>query len=143
MRWVLLDEIVSIIRHKKAIARSRVPQSPYSPELLMVEMMAQTGAVLLGAEMDYSEDLIFAKIEEAEFLKELPPGTPLDIEASSDNLHAAGAWIEGKVFSSGVLIGEAKLLLMCVGHFLAGNLEPITFHPAFMDYFQVRSKMID
>jgi len=90
MRWLLLEKVHSIHKGKKAVASSKVPQAPYSSEVLFIEMMAQTGGLLVGAESDYQKDLIFAKIENATITTIPNPGTPLQIEAWSESLGTEG-----------------------------------------------------
>src|SRR5258708_2360135 len=87
MRWLLLDEIISIEKGKRAQTRSHVPDvSSYSTEFLMIEMMAKTGALIVGAKKDFAEDLVFAKMESAVFSPGLKPGEPLEIEARAEHL---------------------------------------------------------
>jgi len=142
MRWLLLDKIREIHKGKKAVTESRVPQAPYSSEVLFVEMMAQTGGLLVGAESDYQKDVIFAKIESATFTPVPDPGTPITIEATSDGLAAEGGWIEGVITSAGGTVAKAKLLLMSVGRLVPGSSKPITFHDNFMNHFNVRAKVV-
>ena len=139
MRWLLLDQVVVIEKKKRACSRSRVPETGFSPELAMIEMMAQTGALLLGAESDFKEDLVFAKIEKAEFSGGLRAGDSLEIEAASDNLRPEGAWFEGIIRHRGRSAASARFLLMNVGHLAGGG--PVTFHDAFMNYFKIREKI--
>ncbi len=152
MRWLVLDEIIAIEQGKRARSRSRIPETTLcadgagslccSPEILMIEMMAQTGGLLLGAEKDYAEDIIFAKIDCADFQNSLCPGTPIEIEATSDCLRPEGAWFEGTIRSARGRIGGGRFLLMNVGHFRPGESRSITFHDRFMKHFQVRSKVV-
>lgn len=141
MRWILLDEVCSIQKGKKAVAVSRVPQAPYSSEVLFVEMMAQTGGLLVGAESDYRNDVIFAKIERAAFNEVPASGTPITIEASAEGLAPEGGWIEGVIRTAGGVVAQAKLLLMSVGRLVPERSKPITFHDSFMNYFKVREKI--
>lgn len=142
MRWLLLDEVLAIEKSRLARTRSRVPQAPVSAELLMVEMMAQTGALLLGAEKDFEEDLIFAKIESADFSKDWQIGEGLEIKATSDNLRPEGAWFDGIVSGArGQLVARGRFLLMNVGRLSPDEKKPVTFHEAFMNHFQVREKV--
>ena len=141
MRWLLLDEVVFVERKIAARCRGRVPESVFSAELLMMEMMAQTGALLLGAEKDFSEDLVFAKIAEAEFETGCRPGEPLEIEARSEILRSEGAWFEAGIESSNKKIARSRFLLLSVGHLIPGNAKPITFHDAFMKHFKIREKV--
>ncbi len=142
MRWLLLEKIHSIHKGKKAVASSKVPQAPYSSEVLFIEMMAQTGGLLVGAESDYQKDLIFAKIETATITSVPKPGTPLQIEAWSEGLGAEGGWLEATITCGEGLVARAKLLLMTVGGLSAGQTKSVTFHEAFMDHFKVREKII-
>jgi 3-hydroxymyristoyl/3-hydroxydecanoyl-(acyl carrier protein) dehydratase len=107
----------------------------------MIEMMAQTGALLVGVENDFAKDLIFAKIESAEFGDDLPPGTPIQIEAKAENLRPEGGWIDSEIFSGEKRCAASRFLLMNVGHFLPDQTEPITFHSAFLRYFKIREKI--
>lgn len=144
MRWLLLDEVLEIERGKRARTKSRILPEEFSPELLLLEMMAQTGGLLLGAESDFQHDVIFAKIEKARFFagrNEMPLGQTLQIEAASENLRSEGAWIQGSIQGSQGKIAEAKFLLMNVNRLIPGFPKPITFHEAFMSHFQVRQKV--
>ena len=79
MRWLLLDEVLTIRKGELARSRGRIPGGTFSPEPLLIEMMAQTGAVLLGAEDDFSKDMVFAKIQEANFSGALAAGQPIRV----------------------------------------------------------------
>ena len=138
MRWLVLEEILEIGQGRGARTRSRVPASGVSPEPLMIEMMAQTAALVLGAEKDYSEDLVFAKIQDMNFTGEFHPGEFIEITACSDQLREEGAWFDCAVSGPSGKIAEGKVLLMNVGHLIPGRAEPVTFHKAFMDHFSVR-----
>ncbi|MEI7750933.1 MAG: hypothetical protein WCJ71_02480 [Candidatus Omnitrophota bacterium] len=142
MRWLLLEKVHSIHKGKKAIASSKVPQAPYSLEVLFIEMMAQTGGLLVGAESDYQKDLIFAKIESATIASVPKPGTPLQIEAWSESLGAEGGWLEATITCAEGLVASAKLLLMAVSGLSANQTKSITFHDAFMNHFNVREKIL-
>ena len=124
-----------------ARTRSRVPSAPYSPELLMMEMIAQTGGLLLGAEGNFEEDIVFAKIEQANFEGPFRAGDAIEIEATSDSLKPEGAWFEGKIRRNDKVVAEARFLLMNVGHLVSGETKSITFHDAFMNHFSVRDKV--
>ena len=141
MRWILLDEILNIQKGSRALTRSHVPDAPFSAELLMVEMMAQTGALVLGAEKDFQQDIIFAKIESVSFSDDRRLGEPVEIEAASENLRPEGAWFDAVVRGGRGMIAEGRFLIMDVGHLVPGSEKPITFHDAFMNHFHVRSKI--
>jgi hypothetical protein len=142
MRWLLLEKVHSIQRGKKATASSKVPQAPYSSEVLFIEMMAQTGGLLVGAESDYQKDLIFAKIESAAITAVPKSGTPLQIEAWSESLGPEGGWLEAAITCLEGPVACAKLLLMAVDGLSSSQKKSVTFHDAFMDHFKVREKVV-
>jgi hypothetical protein len=142
MRWLLLEKVHSIRKGEKAVASAKVPQAPYSSEVLFVEMMAQTGGLLVGAESDYQRDLVFAKIEHATITRVPKSGTPLQVEAWSESLGAEGGWLEATITCDDGLVARAKLLLMAVKGLSAEQTKSITFHEAFMDHFNVREKIL-
>ena len=142
MRWLLLEKIHSIQKGKKAIAAAKVPKAPYSSEVLFIEMMAQTGGLLVGAESDYQRDLIFAKIENAVISNVPAAGTPIMIEAWSESLGAEGGWLEATITCNEGPVAKARLLLMAVTGLSGTHTKSVTFHDAFMDHFKVREKIL-
>ena len=141
MRWLLLDEVIRIEKNTSALTRSRIPQGPVSPEPLLMEMMAQTGGLLLGAEKEFEEDIIFAKIDSADFF-DPQPGEPIEIEACSDSLRPEGSWMEASIKTSGGRpVARSRFLLMSVGRLAPEVKEPIVFHKAFMKHFRVLEKI--
>lgn len=141
MRWNLLEKIDSIEKGNRAIALAKVPDGPYSPEILFVEMMAQTGALLVGVEKNFEDDLIFAKIEKAITVFIPAKGADLKIESWGDMLRPEGGWLDGKIISSGEHVAEARFLLMNVGELIPNHGKSITFHKAFMDHYNVLEKV--
>lgn len=141
MRWLLLDEVIEIKKSAEARTRSTVPDAEFSPEVLILEMMAQTGGLLVGAETDYRNDVIFAKIESAEFLTDWNPGEPIRITAVSPDVRPEGGWIDARVETMRGLAAHSRFLLMSVDKLVAGTHASITFHENFMNYFRVREKV--
>jgi hypothetical protein len=142
MRWLLLEKVEVIHKGRKAVAFSKVPDAPYSSEVLFVEMMAQTGGLLVGAESDYRKDLVFAKIENATLSCIPKTGTSLQIEAWSESLGADGGWLEATITCEGGLVARARLLLMAVTGLSGTQTKSVTFHDAFMNHFKVREKVV-
>jgi 3-hydroxymyristoyl/3-hydroxydecanoyl-(acyl carrier protein) dehydratase len=141
MRWVLLEEVVEIQKGKSAKTRARVPQAEFSPEVLLLEMMAQTGGLLMGAENDFKDDVIFAKIESASFPLRGNPGDPIEILATADHLRPEGSWIEAVVQHSRGTLAAAKLMLAHAGALVPGKTASTTFHNTFMSHYKVREKI--
>jgi hypothetical protein len=142
MRWLLLEKVHAIHKGKKAVAFAKVPRAPYSSEVLFIEMMAQTGGLLVGAESDYQKDLIFAKIEHATITHIPDSGTPLQVEAWSESLGTEGGWLEATITCAEGPVARARFLLMAVSGLSKERTESITFHKAFMDHFSVREKIV-
>ncbi len=142
MRWLLLEKVELIHKGKKAVTSSKVPDAPYSSEVLFVEMMAQTGGLLVGAESDYRKDLIFAKIENATMTCVPKPGTPIQIEAWSESLAPEGGWLEATITSAEGPVAQARLLLMAATGLSGRQTRSVTFHDAFMSHFKVREKVV-
>lgn len=141
MRWLLLDEIIGIEKGRSAKTRSRVPDLEASAEVLMIEMMAQTGGLLLGAESDYRDNLIFAKIENAEFSGNYKAGDAIEIRVSSESLKPEGSWIDGLILREAETVASARFLLMNAGEIVPGRTRSITFHEGFMNHFKVLEKI--
>ena len=104
--FLLVDKIVEIEYGKKAIGIKNVtvnepffqghfPGNPIMPGVLIVEAMAQVGAVsILGMEQNKGKLAVFAGIDNMRFRKQVVPGDTLRME------------VEMLVFKRG--IGKAK-----------------------------------
>src|ERR1039457_670323 len=90
---LLVDRIIHITRTKRIVAIKNVtinepffaghfPEHPIMPGVLVVEAMAQAGAVLLLIEVPKRDDklLVFTGIERARFRRPVTPGDQLRIE---------------------------------------------------------------
>ena len=142
MRWLLLDEVLEIRQGTVARARSHVPPAAFSHQMLLIEMMAQTAGLLLGAEFDYSRDVVFAKVQKASFSGEaLREEETLEITAWCEQLRGDGAWFSAEVSQKDKILGQARLLLMAPGNLLPEVKGSVTFHETFMKHFQVRSRV--
>lgn len=141
MRWLLLDEIVEIQKGCRARSRSRIPSDEVSPEILLIEMMAQTGGILLGAENEFKDNVIFAKIDTSEFPNQGRPGEVIDILAASEALRPEGSWMNAVVQNSRGIFARARFMLVCTGSLIPDVSHSITFHEAFMSHFKVREKV--
>lgn len=143
MRWLLLEKIVLIKPGEICRTQSVIPNAWVDSSILMVEMMAQTAGILLGALSDYRDDIIFTKMEFAEFFENCPSGQLIHIEATSECLRAEGGWFNVMIKDpeNQTKIAISKLLLMNAGRLNPEINASTTFHPSFMRYFQVREKM--
>jgi len=92
------------------------PDFPVMPGVLVVESMAQVGAVfLLNSEPDRRERLkdkivLFASIEQARFRKPVFPGDQLRIEVRVLKRKASVCKVAGRASVNGRLVAEATLM---------------------------------
>lgn len=142
MRWLLLDEVLEICPKEFSLTRSHVPSAPFSPEVLMLEMMAQTGGLLFGAMTDFRDDIVFGKVELASFKGPFEPSRPLEIRVSAEDLcQEEAAWFQGRISSEGELLAEARFFLVNAGRLVPGIEQSLTFPKAFLEHFQVRRRI--
>lgn len=89
------------------------PDYPVMPGVMIVEAMAQVGAVLLlrGVENRADKLVFFTGIEEAKFRKPVTPGDQLRIEMKVLRRRATVCKMKGTVTVDGKLVAEA--ILMC------------------------------
>jgi 3-hydroxyacyl-[acyl-carrier-protein] dehydratase len=92
------------------------PELPVMPGVLIIESMAQTGAVLLlsmGAKKGETFDdklVLFAAIERARFRKPVVPGDQMRIEMKVLKNKGPVWKVEGRVTVQNVLVAEATLM---------------------------------
>lgn len=87
------------------------PNRPTLPGVLMVEALAQMGAICLLAHEDYRHKLpLFGGIDKARFRRQVVPGDVLEIKVQVDHLGAAAgkssgaAYVNGEVAVQGAMI---------------------------------------
>lgn len=142
MRWLLLDEVLEICPKEFSLTRSHVPSAPFSPEVLMLEMMAQTGGLLFGAQTDFRDDIVFGKVELASFRGPFEASRPLEIRVSAEaRCPEEAAWFNGRITSEGTLLAEGRFFLVNAGRLIPGREQSLTFPAAFLEHFKVRQKI--
>src|SRR5215469_4456046 len=120
--FLLIDRIVEIERKKRIVALKNVtanepffaghfPERPIMPGVLLVEAMAQAGAVLLLTEFpDRNQKLVFfTGIERARFRRPVIPGDQLRIEVEVLSWRRIAGRMDGKVFVDDKLVAEATI----------------------------------
>lgn len=125
MGWVWLDGVRNFEKAKRVEAWKKW-ESRF-PEGYLVEMVAQAGALLLGAETDFQSDVVFIKIEGFEFLKRPVDGKRLEIEAETESLRREAGWFNGQIHQNGEPVARGRVLLMNVGRLRPDGKGPITF----------------
>ena len=118
--FLLVDRILELQRMKRVVGIKNVtvnepfftghfPGAPIMPGVLIVECMAQCGAVLLLTEIqDRDEKLVFfTGIEKARFRRPVVPGDQLRIEVDVLSWRRIAGRMQGNVFVDGKLVAEA------------------------------------
>ena len=119
--FLLLDEIVELEPGVRAVARKRVrddewylaghfPGRPIMPGVLIVEAMAQTGAVaVLAEEANRGKLALFAGIDDVRFKRIVEPGDELELTCELERVRGpigrgkARATVDGELAARGVL----------------------------------------
>lgn len=119
--FLLLDEIIELEPGVRAVARKRVrndewylaghfPGRPIMPGVLIVEAMAQTGAVAVLAEEENRGKLaLFAGIDDVRFKRIVEPGDELELTCELERVRGpigrgkARATVDGELAARGVL----------------------------------------
>ena len=109
------DRIVGLknVTANEPFFQGHFPSYPVMPGVLIVETMAQVGAVLLLRAVDKRDDklVLFTKIEQAKFRKPVVPGDQLRVEMQVLKRKATVCKMSGKVTVEGRVVAEA--VLMC------------------------------
>ena len=119
--FLLIDEVVELEPGSRVVARKRVredefwtkghfPGRPVMPGVLIVEAMAQTGAVaVLSQEENRGRIAFFAGIDDVRFKRIVEPGDELELECHLERIRGpigrgkATAKVDGKLAARGTL----------------------------------------
>ncbi len=125
--FLLVDKIIEIEANKRIVGIKNVtinepffhghfPKKPVMPGVLILEAMAQTGALLLiGSIPERERKLIYLTgIEKARFRKPVGPGDQLKMELTLLNLKDRFCRMEGKAFVENDLVAQAEILAALV-----------------------------
>ena len=120
--FLLIDRIVEIDPFKRIVAIKNVtinepffqghfPGAPVLPGVIIIEAMAQAGAVLLFREVKDREKklLYFTSIDEAKFRKPVGPGDQLVLEVTVLKYKMGYAKLRGEARVDGQLVSEATI----------------------------------
>ncbi len=125
--FLLVDRIIEIEEGKRIVGIKNVtineaffqghfPKKPVMPGVLILEAMAQTGALLLiGSIPEREKKLIYLTgIEKARFKKPVVPGDQLKMELTLLNLKDRFCRMGGKAFVNDNLVAQAEILAALV-----------------------------
>ena len=91
------------------------PGRPTLPGVLMVESLAQLGAVAVLLDDRFAGKLpLFGGIERARFRRQVTPGETLALEVELDRMSARGGKGRGRASVDGATCAEAELLFVVV-----------------------------
>jgi 3-hydroxyacyl-[acyl-carrier-protein] dehydratase len=119
--FLLIDEVVELEPGERVVARKKVrpdewylaghfPGRPVMPGVLIVEAMAQTGAVaVLSQEENRGRIALFAGIDDVRFKRIVEPGDELELECTLEAVRGpvgkgkATARVDGELAARGTL----------------------------------------
>lgn len=120
--FLLVDRIVDIIPSKTVVALKNVtcneqffqghfPEWKIMPGVLIVEAMAQAGAVLLFSSIPDPEKkfVVLSKVDRAKFKRMVVPGDQLRMEVGWTRQKGRICQMKGKAFVEGELAAEAEI----------------------------------
>ena len=121
--FLLVDRVLGLEPRKQIVALKNVsfnepffpghfPGAPVMPGVLIVEAMAQAGAVLLLHDMpDRASKLVyFTGIDKARFRRTVVPGDQLTLTLDVLKLRSQACKMRGRAEVSGELVAEAEIL---------------------------------
>ena len=119
-----VDVVDDLIAGESARARYRVtgdeaflaghfPDNPIFPGVILVEALAQTGAIAVLADERYAGKLLlFAGMEKVRFRRVVRPGDELVLEVEFESLRARSGWGSGRASVDDQVACEGKLLFV-------------------------------
>jgi 3-hydroxyacyl-[acyl-carrier-protein] dehydratase len=125
--FLLLDEIVELQPGERVVARKRVredewylkghfPGRPIMPGVLIVEAMAQTGAVaVLADEANRGKLALFAGIDDVRFKRIVEPGDELELTCELERVRGPIGRGKGTATVGGELAARGTLTFAVTG----------------------------
>jgi 3-hydroxyacyl-[acyl-carrier-protein] dehydratase len=158
MRWIWIDKFEKFEVNVAAVAvknvslaeehlHDHVPGFPVMPASLMIEGMAQTAGILVGAARKFQEKVILAKINKASFVRLVRPGEQLVYAAKIVNVNETGASIEGTITArttqngkpAELPVGTIDMMFSHIDNNMSGMKFPefnFVFNSQFMELFE-------
>lgn len=97
------------VTYNEPFFKGHYPDYPVMPGVLIVEALAQTGAVALLSNEEYKDKLVFfGGINNAKFRKQVKPGCLLRLETELTKIKGPVGIGKGKAYVEDVLMAEAE-----------------------------------
>lgn len=125
--FLLIDRILELEPGKRVVGIKNVtatefwvpghfPERALMPGVLILEALAQTGAVLvlLGTGDPQSKLLLFAGVEDGRFRRPVVPGDQLRLECEVLQARSSASKMRGRAFVDGKLVAEGVVLCSIV-----------------------------
>jgi 3-hydroxyacyl-[acyl-carrier-protein] dehydratase len=165
VRWIWIDKFEKFEVNVAAVAVKNVslaedhlhdhfPGFPVMPASLMIEGMAQTAGILVGAARNFQEKVILAKIGKASFSRLVRPGEQIVYSARIVNVTEQGAAIEGTITSRTTVnnqpvelpTGSIEMMFSHIDNNLSGMKFPefnFVFNSQFMELFETYRRELE
>ena len=120
--FLLIDRVIEFDHGKRLVAIKNVtmnepffqghfPGAPIMPGVLVIEAMAQAGAILMLSDMEDRESklAVFTGIDGAKFRRQIVPGDQLRFEIEVLRMRSRIGKMAGRTYIDGKLVCEATL----------------------------------
>jgi 3-hydroxyacyl-[acyl-carrier-protein] dehydratase len=121
--FLLVDKIIELVPRERIVGikqvtineyffRGHFPEAPVMPGVLIIEALAQVGAILALREFDDRDKKIpfFSGIEKARFRRPVVPGDTLTLEVVPMRLGSRVQKMRGEARVEGQLVAEAEIM---------------------------------
>jgi 3-hydroxyacyl-[acyl-carrier-protein] dehydratase len=121
--FLLVDRIIELVPNQRIVGVKQVsinepffqghfPGAPVMPGVLVIEALAQVGAVLALREIDDRDQklVLFSGIKEARFRRPVTPGDTLILEVTAMRIGSRVQRMRGEARVDGQLVADAEIM---------------------------------
>jgi beta-hydroxyacyl-ACP dehydratase FabZ len=126
--FLLVDRIIELVPRERIVGIKQVtigeqffqghfPGAPVMPGVLIVEALAQVGAILALREIEGREEklVLFSGIERARFRQPVVPGDTLTLEVTALRIGSRVQRMRGEAKVEGRVVAEAEIMSVVAG----------------------------